>query len=73
MYLVEMMDTHELFAMKILQKKTVFQKKHTKHVLREKTILMNNTCPFLVQLNYSFQDKNKLYLVMEYIQGGNLF
>jgi len=34
---------------------------------------MKNNCPFLVQLKYSFQDLEKLYLVMEFAQGGELY
>lgn len=39
----------------------------------EKNVLLENKHPFLVRLKYSFQTEKKLYLVMEYCQGGELY
>lgn len=41
--------------------------------MTEKEILASNQNPFLVSLKWSFQDDFKLYLVMEYIPGGELY
>lgn len=43
------------------------------HTLNEKTILESISNPFLVQLVSSFQDTNNLYMVLEYVPGGELF
>ena len=38
----------------------------------ERFILENIISPFIVQLNYAFQTEDKLYLVLEFVQGGKL-
>ena len=72
--LVKKIDTGEEFAMKILKKKLVFDKHQEKHVQSEKEILSHmNGCPFFVNFFYSFQNDKKLFFVLEYCQGGELF
>jgi serine/threonine protein kinase len=72
-FLVLKEDSSELFAMKVLQKKFLKQTNQNQQTLTERNILANSDCPFLAKLFFSFQDKNRLYLVMEYLQGGELF
>ncbi|KAJ3345945.1 hypothetical protein HDU83_003545 [Entophlyctis luteolus] len=62
-------------ALKVLRKHDVVKLKQVEHTLDEKRILeaLSNGCPFLVHLYGSFMDNEHLYLVMEYIQGGELF
>lgn len=43
------------------------------HTLAEKTILEHINHPFLVGLDYAFQTDQKIYFVMEFMQGGELF
>jgi serine/threonine protein kinase len=38
----------------------------------ERDVLANSNNPWIVNLNFSFQDNNNLYLVMEYLAGGDL-
>lgn len=71
--LVEKKGTNEHYAMKILKKKLIEEKKQVEHSKTEKLILANASCPFIVKLYCSFQDKKNLYLVMEYLSGGELF
>ena len=72
--LVKKIDTGEEFAMKILKKKLVLDKHQEKHVQSEKEILSRmNGCPFFVNFYYSFQNDKKLFFVLEYCQGGELF
>ena len=72
-FLVKKTDSSEIFAMKTLSKKFIQEKKQRPQTLNERNILANSECHFLVKLFYSFQDKKKVYLVMEYLQGGELF
>jgi protein kinase X len=61
------------FALKILKKSEVIRLKQVQHVKSEKDILMMIDHPFIVTLVAAFQDTNKLYMLMEYINGGELF
>ncbi|KAM7535341.1 hypothetical protein Aperf_G00000097194 [Anoplocephala perfoliata] len=60
-------------AAKIFVKVSVISKGHVAHVNNERAILALCEMPFIVQLNYAFQDMKRLYLVMEFIPGGDLF
>ena len=43
------------------------------YLLAERDILTRFDHPFIMQLEWSFQDKNNLYMVMEFVNGGELF
>lgn len=47
-------------------------KKSVNSILNEKQILLNLYNPFIVNMKCSFQDKEKLYLVIDYLAGGDL-
>lgn len=71
--LVSLRGTDQLYAMKIL-KKSVIEAKHQKaHTATERKILEKAECPFIVKLFWAFQSNSKLYLVLEYLPGGELF
>lgn len=66
----------ERFAMKILRKDVVVARKQEEHTRAERTILQKigkKPHPFLVRLRYAFQTSAKLYMVMDYCTGGELF
>lgn len=65
--------TNEFFAMKILKKKDVVQKKQLNHTKTERALLEKLSNPFIVKLQYAFQDKKRLYFLTEFMQGGELF
>jgi serum/glucocorticoid-regulated kinase 2 len=72
--LVKKKDTAQYFAMKILKKSMVEQRKQETHVKTEKEILMEmNGRPFLIDFYYSFQTEKTLCFVLEYCPGGELF
>ncbi|KAG5679071.1 hypothetical protein PVAND_008668 [Polypedilum vanderplanki] len=68
-------DKGEIYAMKVLEKHKVTQKKKTtEHTRTEREVLEKVIdCPFLATLYYAFQTSEKLYLIMEFVQGGELF
>eukprot|EP01099_Mayorella_cantabrigiensis_P002140 TRINITY_DN1941_c0_g1_i1.p1 TRINITY_DN1941_c0_g1~~TRINITY_DN1941_c0_g1_i1.p1 ORF type:complete len:267 (-),score=38.28 TRINITY_DN1941_c0_g1_i1:491-1291(-) len=66
-------DNGKIYAMKILNKKTIIERQELEHTKAEKNILQKLVHPFLVNLNYSFQTEDKLYFVMDYVNGGELF
>jgi len=70
---VRQKGTGDIFAMKILNKQNIVARGEVEHTRAEKNILMKITHPFLMKLHYSFQDADNLYLVMDFINGGELF
>eukprot|EP01136_Pigoraptor_vietnamica_P018677 Opistho-1_new@65381 len=72
-YLVSKKDTDELYAMKVLRKADMIERKKIKRVLTEREILATARHPFIVTLYYSFQTEDKLYFIMEYCAGGEFF
>uniref|UniRef100_A0A0A9Y1E0 non-specific serine/threonine protein kinase n=1 Tax=Lygus hesperus TaxID=30085 RepID=A0A0A9Y1E0_LYGHE len=65
--------TGKIYAMKIFKKKAVVAHNQMEHIRTERRILEMLQHPFLLTLRYSFQSKEKLYLVLDYFQGGELF
>ncbi|XP_076360405.1 RAC serine/threonine-protein kinase-like isoform X2 [Tachypleus tridentatus] len=62
-----------LYAIKVLKKEVIIQKDEVAHTLTENRVLRNTNHPFLISLKYSFQTADRLCLVMEYVNGGELF
>jgi serine/threonine protein kinase len=60
-------------AIKMLKKSAIIRMKQIDHIRSEKTILSSIDHPFIVNLIGSFQDSRYLYLVMEYVIGGEFF
>lgn len=66
-------DTNRIYAMKILKKTHLVERDEVGHTKSERIILAKNCSPFLVGLKFSFQSPEKIYLVLDYINGGELF
>ncbi|KAL3077900.1 hypothetical protein niasHS_013429 [Heterodera schachtii] len=67
-------DSGKIFAMKVLKKATVIRnQKDTAHTKAERNILEAVKSPFICDLQYAFQTGGKLYLILEYLSGGELF
>ncbi|KAI7892823.1 kinase-like domain-containing protein [Mucor mucedo] len=63
-----------LYAMKVLKKASLFvHAKNAEHTKAERQILEEVGNPFIVQLYYAFQTNDRLYLILEYATGGELF
>ncbi|MCO5553187.1 hypothetical protein L7F22_006708 [Adiantum nelumboides] len=70
---VQQIETEDIFAMKVMRKDTIMEKNHGEYMKAERDILTKIVHPFIVQLRYSFQTKSKLYLILDFINGGHLF
>uniref|UniRef100_A0A8C2RKE1 Citron Rho-interacting kinase n=1 Tax=Capra hircus TaxID=9925 RepID=A0A8C2RKE1_CAPHI len=64
--------TGDVYAMKVMKKKALLAQEQVSYFEEEQNILSRSTSPWIPQLQYAFQDKNNLYLVMEYQPGGDL-
>lgn len=71
--LVRKKNTAELFAVKILSKPIIVRKQQVEHTRTERRVLASISHPFVVCLHYAFQTKDKLYFVLDYCPGGDLF
>ena len=66
-------NDQKVYAMKILRKEAIIQRNQVEHTRAERQILEAIDHPFLMKLHYAFQTKTKLYIVMDYLTGGELF
>jgi serine/threonine protein kinase len=71
--LVRLKANKKLYAMKVLDKKMLKQRKQQIHTKTERDLMVKINCPFIVNIKSAFQDETKLYIVSEFLQGGDLF
>jgi len=71
--LVKVLSDGKFFALKILKKSEVIYLKQVEHVKTEKKILDEIEHPYIVNMCGSFMDDKNLYLLLEYIIGGEFF
>jgi hypothetical protein len=63
--------TGEYYAIKVLRKSDMIAKNQVMNIKAERMILAQLDSPYVVKLYFSFQSKDNLYLVMEYLNGGD--
>jgi len=66
-------DDSQVYAMKVLRKEDVVKRNQVEHTKTERNVLEAASHPFIVTLVYAFQTPKKLYFVLEYCPGGELF
>ncbi|KAJ0910238.1 putative protein kinase AGC-MAST family [Helianthus annuus] len=72
-FLARKRATGDVFAIKVLKKADMIRKNAVQSILAERDILISARNPFVVRFFYSFTCRENLYLVMEYLNGGDLF
>lgn len=72
-FLARKRTTGDLFAIKVLRKIDMIRKNAAESILSERNILITVRNPFVVRFFYSFTCRDNLYLVMEYLNGGDLY
>ncbi|CAM38092.1 protein kinase A catalytic subunit [Leishmania braziliensis MHOM/BR/75/M2904] len=71
--LVRHKGTGQYAALKILKKQEVLRMKQVDHVMAEASLLQEIDHPFIVNMLRGYMDKNRLYILLEYVVGGELF
>ena len=71
--LVRLKANNKVYAMKMLNKMVLKIKKQEFHIKTERDLMVKVHCPFIVNIKTAFQDTNKLYIVSEFMQGGDMF
>jgi serine/threonine protein kinase len=72
-HLVRKKDTRALYAMKSMSKKVLADYEQVEQTKIERDVLLQTTHPFLVSAHFTFQTETKIYLVLDYVPGGELF
>jgi len=72
-YQVQCNETRKIYAMKVLKKHHLLKTNSVEYTLAERDILMKLRHPFIVQLFHTFQTKERVGFVMEFVSGGQLF
>ena len=70
---VKKKDTGKIYALKSIRKSHIVNKMEVTHTLAEKFVLSKVNSPFIVPLKFAFQSNEKLYLILSFINGGELF
>jgi len=70
---VRKVGENQEYAMKVLNKNDVEERNELAHAIAENSILRKLNCPFLVKMHFAFQTADKLFFVMDYVNGGELF
>lgn len=71
--LVKYKPTSTYYAMKILEKAKIVKMKQVEHTYNEKRILQCVRFPFVVYMEYCFKDNSYVYMVLPFINGGEMF
>ena len=66
-------DTGMIYAMKVLKKAELVKRNQLEHTKSEREILGRLRHPFMVNLHYSFQSDHKLYMILDYVNGGEMY
>lgn len=66
-------DTGRIYALKTIRKAHIISRSEVPHTLAERSVLAQINNPFIVPLKFSFQSPEKLYLVLAFVNGGELF
>tara|TARA_B100000780_G_C21113099_1_gene450021 strand:- start:116 stop:1657 length:1542 start_codon:yes stop_codon:yes gene_type:complete len=72
-FMVKRKTDSMIYAMKVLHKDKVKKQRQIEHTQTERWVLAETSHPFITKLRFAFQSIRKLYLVMDYMVGGELF
>jgi serine/threonine protein kinase len=70
---VQHSTTGKIYAMKVLRKEVLVARKQVSHTQSERSVLEQVSHPFIVKLHFAFQTAEKLYMILDYVNGGEVF
>lgn len=70
---VKKKDTQRIYALKTIRKAHIISRSEVAHTLAERSVLAQINNPFIVPLKFTFQSPEKLYFVLAFVNGGELF
>jgi RAC serine/threonine-protein kinase len=71
--LVRHIKTGKIYAMKVMSKRLLEEYDQIEQILTERNVLLKTEFPFLVSAHYTFQTEEKIFMVIDYVPGGELF
>ena len=72
-YQVVNLDNKKIYAMKVIRKDIVLANEMVDSIHLEKLILEKIDHPFIIRMEYVFTDEARIYFIMDFIEGGELF
>ena len=72
-FLVRYKRNNKIYAMKVLNKSLLREQNQENNTKSERNLMIQISCPFIVNIKFAFQNDFKLFLVQEFLQGGDLF
>jgi len=70
---VTKLDTNKIYAIKVIKKEFIIENGEVENTKSERKIMEIINHPFIIKLRFAFQSDKKLYLVMDYCPGGELY
>ena len=72
-FLVYLNSRGKFYALKSMRKDVIQEKNSVESIKLERLIMLQVDHPFVVSMHYVFQRTNRVYFVMDYVEGGELF
>ena len=66
-------DVDKSYAIKVLRKQRILECNQAENIINEKNLLFSLDYPFLIKIEKCFKDNSNLYMVLEYVSGGEMF